>query len=29
MRENGRKYVAENYRWDVITGKYRSLIEQF
>ncbi len=27
MRENGRKYVEENYRWDVIVDRYRQLIE--
>ena len=25
MRRNGEKYVRENYRWDVIAGKYRQL----
>ena len=29
MRENGRRYVAENYQWDVILRKYVSLIESF
>lgn len=24
---NGRRYVRENYRWDVVLGKYRSLID--
>lgn len=28
MRSNGRKYVEENYRWDVIVGRYRALIDQ-
>ena len=29
MRENGRKYVEENYRWDVIVGRYAELIDSF
>ena len=29
MRENGRRYVDENYRWDVIIDKIRNLIETF
>ena len=27
MRKNGKKYVEENYRWDVIVDRYRQLIE--
>ena len=27
MRENGKKYVEENYRWDVIVRRYAELIE--
>ena len=29
MRENGRKYVDENYRWDVIINKICELIENY
>lgn len=29
MRENGKKYVEENYRWNVIIEKYRKLIQGF
>lgn len=29
MRENGRRYVDENYRWEVIIDKIRNLIETF
>ena len=29
MRENGKKYVEDNYRWDVIVGRYRQLIDLF
>ena len=28
MREKGRRYVEENYRWNVIVDKYRALIER-
>ena len=28
MRENGRKYVQENYSWETIIGKYRRMIGQ-
>jgi glycosyltransferase involved in cell wall biosynthesis len=27
LGENGRRYVAESYRWDVVMEKYRGLIE--
>jgi glycosyltransferase involved in cell wall biosynthesis len=27
LGENGRRYVRENYRWDVVMDKYRSLID--
>lgn len=27
LGENGRRYVRENYRWEVVLGKYRSLID--
>jgi glycosyltransferase involved in cell wall biosynthesis len=27
MGENGRGYVRENYRWDVVLARYRELIE--
>jgi glycosyltransferase involved in cell wall biosynthesis len=27
MGENGRRYVRENYRWDVVLARYRELIE--
>lgn len=27
MRENGRKYVEENYRWEVIVRRYSEIIE--
>jgi glycosyltransferase involved in cell wall biosynthesis len=27
MGENGRRYVADNYRWDVVLARYRELIE--
>ncbi len=27
MRENGKKYVEQNYRWDVIIEKYQELIQ--
>jgi glycosyltransferase involved in cell wall biosynthesis len=26
LGERGRAYVAENYRWDVVLGKYRAAI---
>ena len=29
MRANGRAYVDQNYRWDIIVGKYRRLVELF
>ena len=29
MRANGRAYVEQNYRWDVIVHKYRTLVELF
>lgn len=29
MRKNGKKYINENYQWDVIVEKYKNLIEQF
>ena len=28
MRENGRRYVEENYRWDVIVKRYGDLIDR-
>ncbi len=28
MRENGKRYVRENYQWDVIIQKYRQIIDQ-
>ena len=27
MGENGKHYVYDNYRWSVVVGKYRRLIE--
>ena len=27
MQKNGKKYVRENYRWDVILSKYKQMIE--
>ncbi len=27
LGENGRRYVAQNYRWETVLGKYRSVIE--
>ncbi len=27
LGENGRRYVRDNYRWDVVMNKYRSLID--
>jgi glycosyltransferase involved in cell wall biosynthesis len=27
MGENGRCYVRDNYRWDVVLARYRELIE--
>ena len=27
LGENGRRYVRENYRWDVVLAKYRGLID--
>jgi glycosyltransferase involved in cell wall biosynthesis len=27
MGENGRRYVRENYRWDIVLARYRELIE--
>jgi glycosyltransferase involved in cell wall biosynthesis len=27
LGENGRRYVRENYRWDVVIEKYRGLID--
>ena len=29
MRENAKKYVAENYRWDAIMSKLRDFIDNF
>lgn len=29
MRENGRRYVDENYRWEIIISKIRKLIDEF
>ena len=29
MRENGKRYVSENYRWDVLIGRICDLIENY
>ena len=28
MRENGKRYIQENYRWDVIIKKYKEIIDK-